>query len=136
MLGAQSVPRSKDTSVKMTAPLADSSIHDRLDKASLLVDQTRIKFVDVSYCGLLSFLLRTFQMLESTGFRSGEFSGHSVGEMKSGTFRSRKAIVSRAQCASAPVLLKDKSHLGISGICLTVASWQENCHDSSMSHSL
>jgi len=40
MRGAQSVPRSTDTCAGMTAPLADSSIHDRLDKASPLVDQT------------------------------------------------------------------------------------------------
>ena len=47
--------------------------------------------------------------------------------MKSGTFRSRKATVSRARCASAPSCWKTKPYTGISGICLTVASWQENC---------
>ena len=58
MLGAQSVPRSTDTSAETTLPMADSSIHDRLDKASPLVDQTHIKFADVSYCGSINFLLQ------------------------------------------------------------------------------
>jgi len=58
MLGDQSVPRSTDTSAETTAPLDDSSIHDRLDKAFPLVDQTHIKFADVSYCGLVNFLLQ------------------------------------------------------------------------------
>ena len=49
MLGAQSVPRSTDTSAETTALLADSSVHDRLNNASPLVDQTHIKFADVSY---------------------------------------------------------------------------------------
>ena len=43
MLGAQSVPRPTDTSAETTAPLADSSIHDRLDKASPLVEKTHIQ---------------------------------------------------------------------------------------------
>jgi len=34
MLCAQSVLRSTDTSAETTTPLADSSVHDRLDKAS------------------------------------------------------------------------------------------------------
>jgi len=58
MLGAQSVPRSTDTSAETTAPLADSSIHDRLDKVSPFVDQTHIKFADVSYCGWVNLLLQ------------------------------------------------------------------------------
>jgi len=32
MFGAQSVPRSTDTSAETTAPLADSSIHDHWSK--------------------------------------------------------------------------------------------------------
>jgi len=32
------------------------------------------------------------------GLRSGELVGHSVGGIKSSTFRSRKATVSRARC--------------------------------------
>ena len=56
MLGAQSAPRSTDASAETTAPLADSSIHDRLDKASPLVDQTHIKFADVSYCAWIGKL--------------------------------------------------------------------------------
>ena len=40
--------------------------------------------------------------------------------MKFGTFRSRKAMMSRARCASAPSYWKTKPHPGISGICLTV----------------
>ena len=56
MLGAQSVPRSTDISAETTAPLADSSIHDRLDKASPLGDQAHIKFADVGYCGSVNFL--------------------------------------------------------------------------------
>jgi len=35
MLGAQSLPRYTATSAETTAPLADSTINDRLDKASL-----------------------------------------------------------------------------------------------------
>jgi len=58
MLGAQSVTHSTDTNAQTTAPLADSSVHDRLDKASPLVDQTHTKFADVSYCGLVNCLLQ------------------------------------------------------------------------------
>jgi len=58
MLRAQSVPRSSDTSAETTALLVDSSIHDRLEKASPLVDQTHIKLADVSYCGSVNFLLQ------------------------------------------------------------------------------
>ena len=58
MLGAQSVPRSTNTSAETMMSLAESSIHDRLDKASPLVDQTQIKFDDVSYCGSVNFLLQ------------------------------------------------------------------------------
>ena len=66
MLGAQSVPCAMDISTETTAPPADSSIHDRLDKVSTLVDQTHIKFADVS-CGSVNFLLQyTLQMLKST----------------------------------------------------------------------
>ena len=43
---------------KRMAPLDDNSIHDRLDKASPLVDQTHIKFADVSYCESVNFLLQ------------------------------------------------------------------------------
>src|SRR6218665_2000127 len=102
MLGDQSVPRSTDTSAETTAPMADSSIHDRLVKASLLVDQTRFKFVDVSYSELVNFLLRYTPDVLVDWVQSGEFGGHSVGEMKSRTFRSRKATVSCARCTSAP----------------------------------
>src|SRR6218665_1678453 len=131
MIGAQSVLRYTNTSPETTTPLADSSIHDLLVKACPLVDQTRFKFVDVSYSGWVNFLLHKLQMLKSTGFRSGEFCDHSVGEIKSGTLRSRKATVSRARWASAPsVLLKNKPSPGISGICLAVASCQEDCRDS------
>ena len=49
---------STDTSAETTAPLADSSIHDRLDKAPPLVDETHIKFADASYCGSVNFLLQ------------------------------------------------------------------------------
>src|SRR6218665_346027 len=59
MLGAQSVPRSTDTRAEATAPLADSIIHDRLDKASPLVYQTHIRFVDVSYSGSVNFLMHS-----------------------------------------------------------------------------
>src|SRR6218665_701451 len=55
MLGAQSVPHSTYTSAETTAPLADSSIHARLVKASSLVDHTHFKFVD--YPGAVNFLL-------------------------------------------------------------------------------
>src|SRR6218665_1042843 len=48
-----------------------------------------------------TFSCSTLQMLWSIGFRFGEFGGHSVGEMKSGTFRSRKATGSCARCASS-----------------------------------
>ena len=58
MLCGQSVPRFPDTSAETTAPLADSIVHDRLDKASPLVDQTHIKFAVVSYCGSVNFLLQ------------------------------------------------------------------------------
>src|SRR6218665_2736714 len=58
MRGAQSVLRSTNTSAETTASLADSSIHDRLDKSSPLVDQTHIKFADVSYCRSIKFLLQ------------------------------------------------------------------------------
>src|SRR6218665_2709646 len=110
MLGAQGVPRSTDTSAETAAPLVDSNIHDRLDKASHLVDQTHIKFADVSYCGSVNFSCTTLQMLQSTaGFRSGEFGGHSVGEMKSGTFRSRKASVMACSMRQCTVQLKDKT---------------------------
>ena len=58
MLGAQSVPLSMNTSAEATAPLADCNIHDRLDKAFPIVDQTHIKFVDVSFSGSLNFILQ------------------------------------------------------------------------------
>ena len=58
MIGAQIVPRSTDTSAETMAPLADSSIHDRLDKAFPLVDHTHIKFAEVSYCGSVNCLLQ------------------------------------------------------------------------------
>src|SRR6218665_2548238 len=58
MLGDQSVPRSTDTIADTTAPLDDSSTHNRLHKASPLVDHTPIKFADVSYCGSVNFLLQ------------------------------------------------------------------------------
>ena len=57
MLGAQSVSSSTDTSAETTTPLA-SSIHDQLVKACPLVDQTRFKFVDVSYSGWANFILQ------------------------------------------------------------------------------
>ena len=67
MLGAQSVPRYTNTSADNDGAAGrDSSIHDRLGKASPLVDQTHLKFVDVSYSGLVNFLLHkayTLQML-------------------------------------------------------------------------
>jgi len=49
MLGAQSVPRSTDTSAETMVPLSDSSTDDRLVKACPIVDQTRFKFGDHSY---------------------------------------------------------------------------------------
>ena len=55
MLGAQRVPR-----VETTAPLANSSIHDRLLKACPLVDQTCFKFVDaIAILNQLTFLCST-----------------------------------------------------------------------------
>src|SRR6218665_1828660 len=140
MLGAQSVPCSTNTSAEVMAPLADSSIRDQLEKACPLVDQARFKIVDVSYSGLAHFLLQyTLDAIVDwvQNFRSGEFGGHSVGGMKLGTFRSRKATVhmSCARCVSAPSCSKTKPHPGISGICLAVASWQEDCRDSK-THSL
>src|SRR6218665_2454720 len=51
------MPHSTDTSAETTAPLADSSIHDRLVKASPLVDHMHFKFVDFNYCGAVNFLL-------------------------------------------------------------------------------
>ena len=57
MLGAQSLPRYTATSAETTAPLADSTKNDRLDKASPLVDQTHSKLIaDVSYCGWIGKL--------------------------------------------------------------------------------
>ena len=47
-----------DTSAETTTSLVDSSIHDRLVKACLLVDHTRLKFVDVSNSGSVNFLLQ------------------------------------------------------------------------------
>ena len=58
MLGAQIVLRSTDTSAETMAPLAESSVHDRLDKASPLVNYTHMKFAEVSYCGSANFLLQ------------------------------------------------------------------------------
>src|SRR6218665_3813788 len=102
MLDDQGVPRSTYTSADTMAPLDDSSIHDRLDKVSPLVDQTHIKFADVSYCGSVNFLLQWAYTPDAIVFRSDEFGSHSVGEMMSGTFCFRIATVSRARCASAP----------------------------------
>src|SRR6218665_1469530 len=70
--------------------------------------------------------------VKSTWLRSGEFVGHSVGGMKSSTFRSRKATVSRARCAWAPSCRKTKTHPGIARICMAVASGLEDCRDSSL----
>src|SRR6218665_1128748 len=64
--------------------------------------------------------------VKSTGLRSGGFVGHIVGGMKSSTFRSRKATVSRARCTGT------KTHPGISRICMAVASGQEDCRDISL----
>src|SRR6218665_3606139 len=62
-----------------------------------------------------TFSYSTLQMLyivESTGLRSGEFVGHSVGGMKSSTFRSRKATVSRARCMGRRPVERQKPTLG------------------------
>ena len=85
MLGAQSVLRFTNASAETTASFADS-IHNRLVKACPLFDQTRFKFVDVSYSGQVNFLLQC-----TPDAIVGKFCDHSVGEMKSGTFHSRKA---------------------------------------------
>src|SRR6218665_2485750 len=107
MLGAQSVPRSTDTSGETTAPLhgRDSSIHDRLQvKSSPLVIQTHFKFADVSYSRSVNFLLhkayRCYSRLGSDPVNSKT----TVLEKQSQacTFRSRKATVSHARCASTP----------------------------------
>src|SRR6218665_1149187 len=113
MLGAQSVPRSTDTSGETTAPLhgRDSSIHDRLQvKSSPLVIQTHFKFADVSYSGSVNFLLhkayvhsrcyRCYSRLGSDPVNSKT----TVLEKQSQAciFRSRKATVSHARCASTP----------------------------------
>ena len=66
MLGAQSVPRSTNTSADNDGATGrDSSIHNRLVKASPLVDQTHFKFVDVSYSESVNFscIRSTLQML-------------------------------------------------------------------------
>src|SRR6218665_479246 len=76
---------------------------------------------------------RCYIHVYSTGLRSGEFVGHSVGGMKSSrpTFRSRKATVSRARSSGALYCRKTKTHPGISRIdlctCMPVASGQEDC---------
>ena len=50
MLGAQSVPRSMDTSAETTAPLADCSIHDqRAHQRAYLSIRSSFKIVDASY---------------------------------------------------------------------------------------
>src|SRR6218665_1275297 len=97
MLGAQIVLRSTDTSAETMTPLAESSIHDRLDKASPLVDQTQIKFAEVSYCGSVNFLLQYTPDAIVDWVQIREFGGPTVGELKSGTFCSRKETVSRAR---------------------------------------
>ena len=92
-----------------TTPLVDSSIHDRLVKACPLVDQshqTHFKLVDVSNSESVNFLLQYTPDAIVEGFRSGEFGGHSVEGMKSGTLCSMKATVSRARCT---VLLENKN---------------------------
>ena len=134
MLGAQTVTRSTDPSDETKTPMVDSIIHDRLVKlACPLVNQMRFKFVDVSYSGSVNFLQHyTPDAIVDwvRWIRRSKF-----WKMKSGTFRSRKAMVSRARCAIALSCWKTKPHPRITGICLAVAFWQEDCRDS-MPHSL
>jgi len=68
-------------------------------KACPLVDQTRFKFVSVSYSGSVNFLLQytpdaIVDWVHADPVNSTAV--HSVGGMKSGTFRSRKVAVSRS----------------------------------------
>src|SRR6218665_3883338 len=102
MLGAQSVPRFTDTSAETTAPPAaiaastidwskrhHSSIR-RISSSLTLAILDRLTF---------SCVRPTFQNPDAIivwVHIFGEFGDHSVGETKSGTFRSRKATVSRA----------------------------------------
>src|SRR6218665_1956761 len=65
----------------------------------------------------------------STGLRSSKFVSRIVGGMKSSTFASGKRL---CRCAGEAVLSKDKNPPGISRICMTVASGQEDCRDSSL----
>jgi len=118
-------PDHTDTSAETTAPLADSSIHDRLVKARPLVDQTRFKFVDISYSGSVNFLP---QYTTDAIVGSGEFGGqcwrNEVGHLS--LQETDGVSCSMRQCT---VLLRDKTRPGIFGICLAVASGQEDCSD-------
>ena len=108
MLGAQSVLRSTDTSAETMTPLAESSIHDRLVHSRCY---SRLSSGPVNWAATL------LENLSLAPFTPGK--------------RLRRvldALVHR------PVE-RQNPHPGISGICLTVASWQEICRDS-ISHSL
>ena len=67
MLGAQSVSHSTGTSAETTAPLADisaSTISWSKRAHCPLVDQTHLKFVNVTYSGSVDLLLQSrIQML-------------------------------------------------------------------------
>ena len=115
----------------------DSTIHDWLVKVSPLVDQTHFKFVDVSYYGSVNFPLhkaytpdtmvvwvQTWWNSATTGLEKRSQVPFAPGER-------------RCRCASVPSGWKTTPNPGIFGIglCLAVASWQEDCCDS-MPHSL
>src|SRR6218665_2212480 len=90
---------------RRTALGPDSSLHHPLQlKSSPLVIQTHFKFADVSYSRSVNFLLhkayRCYSRLGSDPVNSKT----TVLEKQSQacTFRSRKATVSHARCASTP----------------------------------
>src|SRR6218665_492762 len=139
MRGAQSLPRSTDTSAETKASLTDSSIHDRLDKTPPLVDQTHIKFADVSYCRSVKFLLqytadaivsRLGSELQIWLIRRPQCWRNEVWHLS--LQESDGVACSMRQCT---VLLKDKTPPWDIRNMSDTSLWQEHCRDN-MSYSL
>src|SRR6218665_301045 len=129
MHAAQSVSRSTNTSADNDGATGrDSSIHDRLVKASPLVDQTHFKFVDVSFSGSVNFLLHKVYTpdaivvwIQIRLIRRPQCWRNEVRHLS--LQESEGVACSMRQCT---ILLKDNTKpWDFRYICLAVASWQE-----------
>src|SRR6218665_352142 len=70
--------------------------------------------------------------IELTGLRSSEFVGNIVGGMRRVPFAPGKQWCRVLDAPGRCSVERQKTHPGISRICMAVASGQEDCHDSSL----